>query len=107
MDDDKFLQALELCEREDWDGAKSSLEDLSTPAAARLAALITVRQKREAELLQMLAVARHELGNKLSIAQANLEAMLDGVLEITPERLSAVVQSLKSAGSIVVDLKYS
>jgi len=105
--DDKLLRALDLCIAEDWDGAKLSLQDRDDPAAMRLAMLITLQQEHEKTRRQTLAVARHELGNALSIAQGNLEAMLDGVLEATPERLRAIVDSLRTAGALVVDLKYS
>ncbi len=105
--DENLLHALDLCMQEDWDGAKLSLEGLDDPAVARLAMLITMQQEREKDRLQTLTVARHELGNTLSVAQANLEAMLDGVLETTPERLRSIVDSLRTAGALVVDLKYS
>ena len=105
--DEKLLQALDLCMEDDWDGAKLSLEGLDGPAATRLAMLITLQQEREKNRRQTLAVARHELGNALSVAQGNLEAMVDGVLETTPERLRSIVDSLRTAGALVVDLKYS
>ncbi|HET9392457.1 MAG TPA: hypothetical protein VFO29_02870 [Candidatus Rubrimentiphilum sp.] len=101
----KLLLALDLCMAEDWDAAKLSLEGLDDAAAARLAMLITLQQEREKNHLQMLKKARHELGNTLSVAQANLEAMLDGVLETTPERLRSIADSLRAAGAVVLDLK--
>jgi len=105
--DENLFHALDLCMEEDWDGAKLSLEGLHDPAATRLAMLITLQQERETNRMQTLTKARHELGNALSVAQANLEAMLDGVLESTPERLRSIVDSLREAGALVVDLKYS
>lgn len=40
---------------------------------------------------------RHEIGNMLTIAQANLEGMLDGVVEPTLERLESVRDALAAA----------
>lgn len=103
--DKNLLRALDLCMEEDWDGAKLSLEGLDDAAATRLAMLITLQQEREKNHLQTLNKARHELGNTLSVVQGNLEAMLDGVLETTPERLHAIADSLRRAGTVVLDLK--
>ncbi len=86
---ENILRALDLCTLKDWEGARRSLEGLSDPASCSLATLIKRQQQ-----------ARHELGNALSIAQVILEAMLDGVLEVTPERLRALLDSLHAAGNV-------
>jgi hypothetical protein len=39
----------------------------------------------------------HEIANLLSIALANVEAMVDGALGTTPERLENVCQALRDA----------
>ena len=39
----------------------------------------------------------HEIANLLSIALANVEAMVDGALDATPERLENVCQALRDA----------
>ncbi len=39
----------------------------------------------------------HELGNMLMIAQANVEAMLDGVVELEHGRLESVRDALATA----------
>ncbi len=39
----------------------------------------------------------HELANMLMIAQANTEAMLDGVVELTHERLEGVRSAIAAA----------
>ena len=103
--DKNLLRALDLCMEEDWDGAKLSLEGLEDAAATRLAMLITLQQEREENHLQTLNKARHELGNTLAVVQGNLEAMLDGVLETTPERLRSIADSLRTAGTVLLDLK--
>lgn len=55
---------------------------------------------RDAERARIEAVARlrHDVGNLLSIAQANVEAMLDGIVQATPERLDSVRESIVLAG---------
>ena len=50
--------------------------------------------------------ARHHIANLLSIAQVNIEAILDGVVEYTPERLDAIRESLIAAGRSLENLKY-
>jgi len=47
---------------------------------------------------------RHEIGNMLTIAQANLEAMLDGVVEPTLDRLEGVRDALASASEQLKEL---
>ena len=74
----------------DWDGAKRTLEDIDNPIVPRLMTLMTEQHKRERDRCNAQAIARHELGNALSIAQANVEGMMDGILEMTPDRLSDV-----------------
>ena len=49
------------------------------------------------------AQVRHDVGNALSVAQALLEAMIDGVLETTPERLVVVRDSIAVAGARLKD----
>jgi hypothetical protein len=40
---------------------------------------------------------RHDLGNLLGIALANVEGMADGIVPATPERLLSVAESLRRA----------
>lgn len=84
---------------------RGSREETKDPIAYRLLVLITELQVRQSERERLQKMERHELGNALSIAQANLEAMVDGVLEITPERLHGIRESLRSAGALLVDIK--
>jgi len=99
---ERVLHALDLGMLGDWEGAKRSLEQFDDPLVSRLLALITDQQRLEKERAETLAVARHELGNALSIAQANVEAMLDGLLEATPDRLAGIRDALQSCGASVV-----
>jgi hypothetical protein len=48
--------------------------------------------------------ARHEIGNALSIAQASIEAMLDGVVPITDQRLRRLSQILDGVSEAVYEL---
>ena len=44
---------------------------------------------------------RHDLGNLLGVALANVEGMIDGIVPATPERLEAVAASLRRAGDLL------
>jgi signal transduction histidine kinase len=101
----RVLHALDLGMLGDWEGAKRSLEHLEDPIVPRLMSLMTEQQRREKERSEAQAVARHELGNAISIAQANIEAMVDGVLEPTAERLASIRDALQSSGVLLDDLK--
>ncbi len=46
-----------------------------------------------------MAKTRHDLGNLLSIAEASVEAMLDGVVPITDARLSRISDLLREASA--------
>lgn len=102
---ERVLHALDLGMLGDWDGAKRSLENLDDPIVPRLITLLTEQQRSERERTEMQAVARHELGNAISIAQANMEALIDGVLEATPERLAGIRDALVTCGVLLEDLK--
>lgn len=102
---ERVLHALDLGMLGDWDGAKRSLENLDDPIVPRLTALLTQQQRRERERAEVQAVARHELGNAISIAQANMEALVDGVLEPTPERLAGIRDAMITCGLLLEDLK--
>lgn len=47
------------------------------------------------------ADVRHELGNLLAIALANVEAMIDGLAEPTPSRLESVADALRRASVLL------
>lgn len=102
---ERVLHALDLGMLGDWDGAKRSLEYLEDPIVPRLTALLTDQQRRERERAEMQAVVRHELGNAIAIAQANMEALVDGVLEPTSERLAAIRDAMITCGVLLEDLK--
>jgi hypothetical protein len=47
---------------------------------------------------------KHELGNAIGIALANLEGMIDGIVDTTPARLETVAASLRRAGALIARL---
>ncbi len=104
-DRDIVLHCLDLAMMHEFDDAKRLLEPLDDAVAGRLFLLICDLEQREQARARAVAVTRHEIGNALSIAQANLEGMADGVVEATPQRLEAVVRSLRSVGALLDDLR--
>lgn len=42
--------------------------------------------------------ALHDAANAIAVARANVEAMVDGVMDVTPERLKNVADALRLAG---------
>jgi len=103
--DDRIIHALDLAALAEWDDAKQILEGIDKPIAARLHALFSELQRREEERGRAQTIVRHELGNMLTIAQANVEGMLDGVVGTTPERLSNVRDALESAAEPLQELR--
>ncbi|MDR7486075.1 MAG: ATP-binding protein [Armatimonadota bacterium] len=53
----------------------------------------------------LVADIAHELGTPLSVLQANLEGMLDGVVEVTPDRLAALHTQVGLLARLVDDLR--
>ena len=47
----------------------------------------------------------HDIRNRLAVARANIEAVIDGKLEATPARLNIVLQSLDQLAALLNDLK--
>jgi signal transduction histidine kinase len=54
---------------------------------------------------ELLADIAHELGTPLAVLQANLEGMLDGVIEVTPARLASLHSQTKVLTRLVRDLR--
>ena len=44
---------------------------------------------------------RHELGNLLAVALANVEGMIDGLVDPTPARLEALADALRRAVALL------
>jgi len=54
---------------------------------------------------QLLSDIAHELGTPLAVLQANVEGMLDGVVERTPERLASLHAQIQVLTRLVRDLR--
>lgn len=78
--------------------ARRLLAECREPYAARLVELLEEIERHERAQAGTISAMRHEIGNLLSIAQANLEGIIDGVLEGTPERLDGIREALVAAG---------
>ncbi len=94
----KLLHALDLLALRDWSAARDVLEAMEGPIADRLLMLANDLQARERARAQLLATTRHEIGNALAIALANMEGVIDGVVEATPERRNGIREALVAAG---------
>jgi len=80
---DRLSEAIQNARDGDW----SQLERFSTDL-----------EKDERERREAHAHLRHEIGNLLSIAQASIEGIADGVVTATPERLRSIREALVLAG---------
>ncbi len=69
-----------------------------------LRARVDELEARERERSAAMAKARHEIGNALSIAQASIEGMLDGVVPITDPRLNRLRQILAAVSDAMYEL---
>ncbi|MCA9923686.1 MAG: HAMP domain-containing protein, partial [Anaerolineales bacterium] len=65
------------------------------------AALAAAEQQRQ----QMLADIAHELRTPLSITRSHIEAMLDGVFDMTPDNLALIHEETLLLGRLVEDLR--
>jgi two-component system sensor histidine kinase BaeS len=68
-------------------------------------AMIADLRRLEDSRRHLMADIAHELGTPLSVLQANLEGMLDGVIETTQERLAAVHTQVRLLARLVSDLR--
>lgn len=61
--------------------------------------------RSEQQRRQLLSDIAHELKTPLSIVQGNLEAMLDGMVEATPERIASLRDEILLLNRLVTDLR--
>ena len=99
--DERILHALDLAAVGEWDDARRAVEGIAEPVAVRLLATFDELRRCEANRTRVRAAVRHELSNVLTIAQANVEGMLDGVVEPTPQRLENVRSALATAAELM------
>lgn len=103
--EDRILHALDLAAMAEWDEARQAVEGLDQPVVARLVALIDELQRRHAQRRRAQSALRHELGNVLTIAQANVEGILDGVVPSTRQRLVNIRDALAKGAALLTDLR--
>ncbi|HTX59097.1 MAG TPA: hypothetical protein VMH02_05415 [Verrucomicrobiae bacterium] len=104
-DRDDIIRALDLAAVREWNDAKTLLRPLDDPIAVRLSDLLEAVEREQSQMRRSAEKARHELGNALSIARANLEAIADGLLEATPDRIEGILASLASSGRLLDELR--
>ncbi len=68
-------------------------------------AMTTDLRRLDESRRHLVADIAHELGTPLAVLQANLEGMLDGVVEVTPERLAALHTQVRLLSRLVSDLR--
>jgi signal transduction histidine kinase len=100
----ELLRAVDLAIARDWAGAAAALQHQADPAAQRLCDLFADLDRQDESRRRSTAHVRHEIGNALTIVQANLEGVIDGVLEPTEERLASMRDALTSAGAALENL---
>ncbi len=103
MNDETLLHAIDLAILGEWEAAKEQLRAIEGGISSRLTELIVRQQARESEQARSSALARHEIGNALSIARANIEGMADGILDVSQQRLNGIAAALASAGLLLTD----
>lgn len=87
--DSALDRALDSLASQDSAAVRSALEELQTLSQERRRAMVK---------------ARHDLGNVLSILNASVEAMLDGVAPVTQARLSRMRELLEDASAALYAL---
>ncbi len=103
--EDRILHALDLAAVAEWDEARRALQGVDAPIVSRLIVLIDELQGRHEQRKSARAMLRHELGNALTIAHANVEGMLDGVVPASPQRLANVRDALTGAAELLNELQ--
>lgn len=101
MTAERMVRALDLASARDWDSARALLQTIDDPLARRLQAFVEQIERDEESRRRSAAAMRHEIGNALAIVQANLEGVIDGVLEASQERLAGMREALAAAGALL------
>ncbi len=96
-----MLHAIDLAMLREFDAAKAVLEPVDDPLADRLFEWISAAERRARREAERQSELRHEIGNALSIVQANLEGIIDGILEPTPARMTGIHDALTTAGGLL------
>ena len=98
-----LLHALDLATAGDPEAGLRVLDGLDDPVTVRLLDLFAELVQERNLRIRTQSLLSHEIGNALSIAQANLEGIMDGVLEPTPERYAGMRSALESVARLLED----
>ena len=104
---DRFVRALDFALAEKWEEAQNALEGIGEPVARKLTMLFERLRRRDADRAIASSEVRHAMGNLLTVAQANVEGMVDGVVDLTPRRLENVRKALTEAARLVTERRAS
>ncbi len=99
----RLVHALDLATLGDYDAAKAELEPLEDPISGRLLLFIQGLEERDRRDRRARSMLRHEVGNALSIAQSNIEGIVDGVLDLEPARLEGIRDAIVGAGRLLAE----
>ncbi len=99
----RLVHALDLATLGDYDAAKAELEPLEDPISGRLLLFIQGLEDRDRRDRRARSMLRHEVGNALSIAQSNVEGIVDGVLDAEPARLEGIRDAIVGAGRLLAE----
>ncbi len=82
-------------------GSKDELATLAEAFNTMASSLATNEEQRK----RLLSDIAHELRTPLSIVQGNLEGMIDGVVEASPDRLASLREEVLLLNRLVTDLR--
>lgn len=98
---DRIARALELALGGHWEDARRALEGVDDHLVSRLQTVFDELARCAAERTRARADVRHDVSNLMTVAQANVEGMLDGIVEPTPQKLENVRRALASAAALM------
>ena len=101
---EQLRQAIQLATHGKLNEAQAILQEIDDPLAGQFRAFLVRQQRRDDKRASAMDRIRHDLGNALSIAQASVEAMIDGVVEITDPRLKRVRDILSEVSASMTEL---
>ena len=97
----KLIHALDMMIVHDWENAKAALDDLHDPISGRLYMLVAECKRQEVRRQRRSALLRHEMGNALSVALANVEGIIDGIVPNESVRWEGIGEALRSVAAML------
>lgn len=97
MNETPLERALEKAMNEDWAAATAAIDGIAGPIADKIRALIHASESHQRDQRASHSEIRHNLGNAISIALANIDGMVDGAVPVTTQRLQNVGDALRRA----------